>query len=119
MSERHAHVADEWDRLVLRDVDHGVELQVRVAPRASRSGVRGVHDGALKCSLASPPVDGAANAELLELLAELLGVPKRCVSLQRGERGRSKTVRIVGLDTTTARERLRSHDAATGTPPPL
>ena len=87
-------------------------LDIRVIPRASKPGVAGTRDGAILVRLAAPPVDGAANAELIELLTELFGVPKSCVSLQRGERARSKTVRIVGLDAAAARERLRAHVAA-------
>jgi hypothetical protein len=53
-----------------------------------------VHGGALKIRVASPPVEGKANAALIEFLAEAFGVPKRAVSLVRGETGRRKIVRI-------------------------
>jgi len=75
-----------------------VELLVQVQPRASRSRVVGEHGGYLKVQLAAPPVDGAANAALLELLADLLGVPRRQVSLVSGESSRRKRVRAVGVD---------------------
>jgi len=51
-------------------------LDVRVIPRASKSEVVGLHDGALKVRIASPPVDGAANAELIKVLAGHFGVSK-------------------------------------------
>jgi uncharacterized protein (TIGR00251 family) len=57
-----------------------VTIDVRVIPRASRSEVVGLHDGALKVRLAAPPVDGAANAELIKLLAKKFGVAKSEVS---------------------------------------
>jgi uncharacterized protein (TIGR00251 family) len=75
---------------------------VRVVPRAGRSGVAGMRDGALLVRLAAAPVDGAANAELIELLARSLGLPKRRIEIVSGDRSRSKRVRIVGLDARVA-----------------
>ena len=82
----------------LRARSGGVELDLVVQPRASRSVLVGVHGGRLKVSLAAPPVDGEANAALVELLSSLLSVPKRAVLLLRGESGRRKTVVIEGAD---------------------
>lgn len=73
-------------------------LEVRVVPRAGRSGIAGVREGALLVKLAAAPVDGAANAELIAVLAEALGVPKRSLEIVSGERSRSKRVRVAGLD---------------------
>lgn len=86
--------------------DEGVLVEVRVIPRAGRSGVGGVRDGALLVRLAAPPVEGAANAELIEVLAAALGVPKRAVTLASGERSRQKRVRVAGISETEARSRL-------------
>nr|WP_246319415.1 DUF167 domain-containing protein [Nocardioides kongjuensis] len=72
-------------------------LAVRVQPGASRTGVAGAAgvDGAeLKIRLASPPVDGRANDELVRWLAKELGVPRSAVSLVRGATSRSKVVRV-------------------------
>jgi uncharacterized protein len=69
-------------------------LQVHVQPGASRTEVAGMHGEALKVRLAAPPVDGKANAELLRFLAEVFGVPRRNVTLLRGETSRAKVVRI-------------------------
>jgi uncharacterized protein len=74
-----------------------VTFRVKVAPRASRSSVQGVHDGALKVSLTAPPVEGAANAALCALLAELLRVPKRAIEITHGQQSRLKTVRVRGV----------------------
>jgi len=74
-----------------------VVLSVRVVPRAARSGLAGMRDGALLVRLTSPPVEGAANAELIEVMAKALGVAKRAVSIVSGERGRLKRVRIDGI----------------------
>lgn len=86
----------------LSEVDGGVELRVLVQPRASRSRVIGEHGGALKIALAAPPVDGAANEALVELLAELWGVPRRQVSLVSGQSSRRKVVRVIGVDAARA-----------------
>lgn len=83
--------------LNLQSRDDTVTLEVRVAPRASRAAIVGVHAGALKVALTAPPVDGAANAALIELLADELGVPKRAVEITRGERSKNKTVRVTGV----------------------
>jgi uncharacterized protein (TIGR00251 family) len=74
----------------------GVILAVRVIPRASKSGIAGMRDNALLVRLNAPPVDGAANAELIRLLADTLGVSKREISIVSGERSRVKRVRIRG-----------------------
>ena len=79
-----------------------VEFAVRVQPRASRERVEGEHDGALKVALTAPPVDGEANAALVALLAKTFGVPKRDVTLVRGDTGRSKVLRVEGLTAAAA-----------------
>ncbi|HEY6361522.1 MAG TPA: DUF167 domain-containing protein [Vicinamibacterales bacterium] len=84
----------------------GVVLTVRVIPRAGRSGVAGTRDGALLIRLNAPPVDGAANAELIDVVAETLGVAPRAVTIMAGERSRTKRVRITGIDATHAASRL-------------
>jgi uncharacterized protein (TIGR00251 family) len=77
-------------------------LDVRVIPRAGRSGIAGLRDGALLVRLAAAPVDGAANAELIAVLAEALDLPRRCVAIAGGDRSRSKRVRIAGMTRTQA-----------------
>lgn len=74
-----------------------VLLEVHVVPRASKTAIAGVHDGRLKVSLAAPPVEGAANAELVAFVAKALGRPRRDVELVRGETGRRKTLAIQGV----------------------
>jgi len=69
-------------------------LALHVQPGAARTEVAGRHGDALKLRIASPPVDGKANAALLRYLAEAFGVPLAQVSLVRGETARRKTVRI-------------------------
>jgi uncharacterized protein len=85
------------DLLALTLYADGVTLRVKVAPRASRSSVNGVHDGALKVSLTAPPIEGAANAALCALLSQLLRVPKRAIEITQGQQSKLKTVRIKGV----------------------
>ncbi len=80
----------------LREGPGGVTLEILVQPRASRTRVVGEHDGRLKIQLAAPPVDGEANAALVELFAELFGVPKRQVALAAGETGRRSSRSSLG-----------------------
>jgi len=91
---------------MIRAVDGGVEVAVRVSPRSARSTIAGERDGVLVVRLHAPPVDGAANQELIALLAKAAGVPKRAVTLEAGEHSRSKRVRIAGLDVAVATARL-------------
>ncbi|HZX44026.1 MAG TPA: DUF167 domain-containing protein [Myxococcaceae bacterium] len=84
----------------------GVELSVRVKPRASRPGIGAVREGALEVRVGAPPVEGAANDALVELLARELELPRRAVTLVSGEHGRSKRVRIEGLTLAEVRARL-------------
>lgn len=71
-------------------------MHVHVQSRASRSEVVGTHGAALKVRLLAPPIDGAANDALIELLAELLHVPKRDVRIVTGVASREKVVEIEG-----------------------
>ena len=84
-----------------------VILDVRVIPRASRPGLAGTRDGALLVRLSAPPVGGAANAELIQVLAKALDVPKRQVTIVAGERSRLKRVRVEGLTAERAAEMLK------------
>ena len=75
----------------------GVYITVRVVPRAGRSGLAGTRGDALLVRLNAAPVEGAANAELIEVIANAIGVPKRSVSITIGEKSRRKTVHVSGV----------------------
>jgi uncharacterized protein (TIGR00251 family) len=83
-----------------------VTFAVRVQPRASRTTIRGELDGALRVALAAPPVDGAANEELVRFLARLLRVPIRQVSLLAGQTSKNKVVAIAGVTAEEVAEAL-------------
>jgi uncharacterized protein (TIGR00251 family) len=83
---------------VLRVTRQGIRLTLRVQPRAGRDRVVGLHGQALKLQVAAAPVDGAANAAVVALVAEWLGVPRRAVSIVKGEAARDKVVEVAGDD---------------------
>jgi hypothetical protein len=74
-----------------------VRFKVRVQPRSSREEVAGVHGDALKVRVHAAPVEGAANAAVIEVIAAALGVPRRSVQVVSGATSRSKTVEVEGL----------------------
>ena len=82
---------------VVTDGRGGALIAVKVIARASSSAVAGIRDGALLVRLNAAPVDGAANAELLEVIASALGVPKRAITIRSGETSRRKTLLIAGM----------------------
>jgi uncharacterized protein (TIGR00251 family) len=75
----------------------GCELAIRVVTRAARAGIAGVRAEAVLVRLNAAPVDGAANAELVETLARALDVPRRAVRITAGATSRTKRVRIEGV----------------------
>jgi len=89
--------------LRIREQDGAITFEVRVAPRASRNRVVGIQDGALKVALTAPPIDGAANEALRKLLAKALGVAKSDVEILRGDRARTKVLRVHGVSASDVR----------------
>jgi uncharacterized protein len=75
-----------------------IQLTIRVVPRASKPGIAGTRGGALLVRLQSPPVEGAANDELIALLAQTFGAAKRDLTLVSGKRSKLKRVAIATLD---------------------
>ena len=78
----------------LRGKDGSVVISVHVVPRAKRSKIAGIYGESLKISLAAPPVDGKANQELLDFLADELGMAKSHFAIGRGQASREKEVVI-------------------------
>ena len=81
----------------LERTSDGIRLRLRVQPRASRTEVAGPHGDALRIRLSAPPVDGAANAELVRYVAELLEVARSAVVITAGHAGRRKTIEVRGV----------------------
>jgi len=85
-----------------------IHLAVRVIPRASKPGIAGMRDGALLVRLQSPPVEGAANEELTQVIAKTFGVPKRDVAIVSGERSKLKRIEVSNIDEPRAAAALQS-----------
>ena len=102
---------------MITSVDGGVMIDVRVVPRAAKAGLAGTRDGVVLVRLNAPPVEGAANAELIRVLADALGVPQRSVTIVRGQRGRLKRIKVAGVGAEDA-ARAMTAGAADRTRPP-
>lgn len=81
-------------------------LEIKAVPNAPRSEVAGWLGAALKVKVHAPALEGRANDELCEFLAEKLSLPRRAVTLLRGDKSRQKVVRLEGLDLAEAKRRL-------------
>ena len=94
-----------------------IQLVIRVIPRSSKPGIDGVRDGALLVRLQSPPVEGAANSELIAVMAKTFGVAKRDVTIVSGEHAKLKRVAIptdqCGLDSVLRTLGINPHDLNT------
>lgn len=84
----------------------GTVLNVRAQARSSRSGLDGVVGDAVKVRIRSAPVDGKANKELVETLADAFGIPKSRVLFKSGETSKSKRVLLVGVPASDVAARL-------------
>jgi len=82
-----------------------------VIPRASKPGIAGTRDGALLVRLKAPPVEGAANSELIQVISDALGVPKRSISIVSGQHARLKRIRIEGVDEEYVNAKCKMQDA--------
>ncbi len=91
---------------MIHRVAAGVEIDVRVIPRAGKSAVAGERDGRVLVRLSAPPVEGAANQALIDLFSKLFGRPKRDIRLVSGDRSRAKRVAVDGVSVALVRERL-------------
>jgi len=85
-----------------------INLLVHVQPGAKRTRLAGEHGDRLKVAVAAPPLDGRANAAVLALLAERLGLPRSALCVAAGEHSRDKRITVVGcaLSATQIVERL-------------
>lgn len=82
---------------LLTETAEGVIVNVRAAPRSSRAGLDGTMGDALKVRIRSAPVDGKANKELIEVLADAFGLPKSAVAFKGGETSKTKRILLRGI----------------------
>lgn len=83
----------DWFRV---GTDGSITLTLHIQPGAKRTESAGLHGDALKIRLAAPPVDGKANAALIDYLAERLGCGRAAVTLKSGQTSRRKVLIITG-----------------------
>lgn len=99
-------MGEEAAGLAVQEKDGSLIILVRVVPRAKKNEIVGLEGGTLKVRITAPPVRGKGNEALVEFLAQALGVRKGQVGIVRGQRARSKTIRVRGLSEKEARKRL-------------
>ncbi len=92
--------------LIVQDSKAGAVLSVHIQPKASRTECVGFHGDAIKIRVAAPPVDGAANDELIRFLACQLSIPSSSVQIQSGTSGRHKRVLVKGITSQLVLARL-------------
>ena len=84
----------------------GTILNVRAQPRSSKSGVDGLLGDAVKVRIRCAPVDGKANKELVETLADAFSLPKSRVVFKSGETSKQKRILLMGVTAATVREKV-------------
>lgn len=91
-------LADERGKeMYYAETSEGVILNVRAQPRSSKAGIDGVMGDAVKVRIKSAPVDGRANKELIETLADAMGLPKSSVIFKGGETSKTKRILLKGI----------------------
>ena len=95
---------------MIRATATGVEVDVRVIPRARKTTVDGERDGAVLVRLAAPPIENAANDALIHYLASALRLPRHAIRIVSGERSRRKRLAIDGISADSMRELIRGSD---------
>lgn len=93
--------------LRISPTEEGICLEIQVQPRSSRNQIVGEQEGRLKIKLTAPPVEGEANQALINFLARELDLPKRSITLLKGESSRHKLVAIAGLSPEQLIEKLK------------
>jgi len=97
------------DQLIVRDLSDGVELTVKVVPGASRGRLVGVLGDCLKITTSAPAEKGKANAAAAKILAKVLALDPRHVTLTAGQKSHRKKFRIDGISAARIRELLKDH----------
>lgn len=90
-------------------------VRLRVSPGARKTELAGRHGDAWKVRVSAPPEDGRANGAALDLLAELVGLPRRALTIVSGQRSRDKVVEMAGIDGAEAERRLNKASHAVPT----
>ena len=91
----------------ISDTSDGTVVSVRAQPRSSRSGLDSIVGDAVKVRIKSAPVDGKANKELIETLADAFGIPKSRVELKSGQTSKTKRILLRGVSASAAEAVVR------------
>lgn len=89
-----AYSSSTWCQIIGGPKGDTLILTLHVQPGAKRTEVAGLHGDALKIRLSAPPIEGAANAELMEFVARVFSVPLRQVTLKQGAKSRRKVIEV-------------------------
>lgn len=84
-------------KIPYRKTKEGIVIEVKVEPRSSKKGISGVMGDMLKVKLTAPPVEGAANEQLIEVISEATGAKKSAIKIIRGASAKKKTLEIKGV----------------------
>lgn len=95
--------------LDIREKGNGITLMCYVTPRAKKSQIKGVREGAIAVAVSAPPLQGRANQELIRIIATALNIPASRISLLKGERGRNKSLFIQGVSKECALSLIKNH----------
>jgi uncharacterized protein (TIGR00251 family) len=86
-------------KIPYRKTQEGIVIEVKVEPRSSKKGIAGLLGDVVKVKLTAAPVDGAANEQLIEIIAEATGIRKSAIRILRGAASKRKTLEIKGIAT--------------------
>jgi uncharacterized protein (TIGR00251 family) len=92
--------------IAIKETPQGTSLRVKVQPRARKNAITGTVGDALKVALTAPPVEGKANAALIEFLAKVFEIPRSSITIASGETSRLKIVNIHGARLDYLQQRL-------------
>jgi uncharacterized protein (TIGR00251 family) len=92
-------IREDNQLLQVREENGSVYFKVRIIPRASREGVVGLYEDALKIRLTAAPVDGKANEACRAFLAKILSVSRAQVEIISGHTNRNKVIKVSGVNT--------------------
>jgi len=90
----------------VRETATGIEVPLHVQPRARRTEIIGIQNGALRIKISAPPVNDAANRAIVDFFSTLLDLPKSRFVIIFGERTRDKVLRIEGISLLRFQERI-------------
>ena len=93
----------------MTETPEGVVLSVRAQPRSSKAGIDGLLGDAVKVRVRCAPVDGKANKELVETLADEFGIAKSSVVFKGGETSKNKRLLLRGVTAAAVVQKIQGN----------